>query len=95
MSRRKTFKWMFFLSFLKFIVWIICFSAIFIGVLYANKNIGTNIKKTNEWIDGVFNIFLFIVGSSIIMISIIFYHIVESIMNKKKKNIKKGGKIYD
>lgn len=85
LSRRRTFRSMFLISFLKFFVQMLLLSLILIGILFLNQfyNSNQNWDLSTKRIDGIFNIFLFIVGCSMMMISIIFYHIGHLIMRKK------------
>ena len=84
LARRKTFRLMFLISFLKFFAQMLILSLILIGVLYLNQFYNSDQKwdLSRKRIDGIFNIFLFIVGCSMMMISIIFYHIGHLIMKK-------------
>ena len=84
LARRRTFRLMFLISFLKFFAQMLILSLILIGVLYLNQFYNSDQKwdLSRKRIDGIFNIFLFIVGCSMMMISIIFYHIGHLIMKK-------------
>lgn len=84
LAKRKTFRLMFLISFLKFFAQMLILSLILIGVLYLNQFYNSDQKwdLSRKRIDGIFNIFLFIVGCSMMMISIIFYHIGHLIMKK-------------
>lgn len=82
---------MFIISFLKFLLQMILFVAILIGIIFLNQfyNQNKNLDLATKRIDGIFNLFLFIVGCSMMMISIIIYHIGQLIMKRKKRNTKK------
>lgn len=78
LSKKRKFKAGFLFSFLKSFLLFFLFSGLLIGVLFLNKII----KK--DWITGIFNIFTFIFGCSIIVISIFVQHIYEIIYKKLK-----------
>lgn len=89
LSKRKSFKTMFLISMIKYLIWTIVLSGLIIAILFLNKTYNQKSNDLMDWCSGVFNIFLFIVGSSILFLTIIIYHIAEPIM-KGKKNIRKG-----
>ncbi|MBD5423188.1 MAG: hypothetical protein HDR43_01700 [Mycoplasma sp.] len=84
LSKRRTFKFAFVLVFMKSTIWLLVFSGIFIGILFANNTLG------NSWTNGIFNIFSFIYGSSMIWLSIIIYNFIEMLDLKFKKRKEKG-----
>ncbi len=79
LSKRRKFYFIFLLTILKSVIWLLVFASTFIGILFAN-----NLLK-NTWTDGIFNIFTFIYGSTCVMISIIINNFIEIIRNKIKK----------
>lgn len=85
LSKRRSFRLTFFLTIFKFFVWSIIYGGVFIGVLHANKSVHSNFHSDLYWMDGMFNVFLFIVGSSMIMISVVVNCIAELIMSRKNK----------
>lgn len=91
LAKRRAFRSMFIISFLKFLLQMILFVAILIGIIFLNQfyNQNKNLDLATKRIDGIFNLFLFIVGCSMMMISIIIYHIGQLIMKRKKRNTKK------
>ena len=90
LSKQRKFKTVFMISLLKFSLWSLVLVGLLIAMIYANQ-------AYNQWqfaipksaIDGSFNIFWFIVGSSMVMLTIILVHfklfIKEKYQNKASK----------
>lgn len=84
LGRKRNFKISFTLGFFKQFLWIVIFVAIFVGIIFANKNFN------NSWTNGIFNIFSFMYGFSTIGLSIIIFNFIEICysgkINKEKRS---------
>lgn len=93
MTKKRKFIFSFMFGFFKFFLWFAIFSAILIGLIFANKTY-TNNKVSG--IDGMFNIFLFLLGYLLYPQSIIINQIFETSKDLILKKIKKDkGRQYE
>lgn len=84
LSKRRSFKFVFFVGVTKSLILVGLVIAILTGVLFANKQL------KSSWINGVFNVFTFIYGTTTIPIAIIIYNLVDIVRKKDKHKKVKG-----
>lgn len=84
LSKRRSFKFVFFVGVTKSLILVGLVIAILTGVLFANKQL------KSSWINGVFNVFTFIYGTTTIPIAIIIYNLVDIVRKKDKRKKVKG-----
>lgn len=84
LSKRRSFKFAFFAGVTKSLILVGLVIAILTGVLFANKQL------KSSWINGVFNVFTFIYGTTTIPIAIIIYNLVDIVRKKDKRKKVKG-----